>query len=121
MDKILEVEPTAMSVALGIPNVVIPPVSKKQLALLETPVDDIPPEEVFTPIPLVARLTTGVKNVKQLVLKQREIITSMATDTSRQSGPRPPETRIKGFDNAGGIKMGFTSKIGFPQGIKDRI
>ena len=56
-------------VEIGGLNLVVPPVTKKQAALIETPVEEIPEDLLFTPVPLAARLTTGVKNVKELVLK----------------------------------------------------
>ena len=70
-EKIVEIE-QAIAVA-GMPaDYKVPPITKKQADLVKTPVDDIPAEALFTPIPLAARLTTGVPNVKALVLKQRE-------------------------------------------------
>ena len=56
----------------GIPkSITIPPLMKKQVAILETPVVSLPPKVIFTPVPLVARLTTGVEEVKSLVSRQK--------------------------------------------------
>ena len=47
----------------------VPPLNDEQVEILSTPVDEIPESKTFVPVPLVARLTTGVPNVKKLVLK----------------------------------------------------
>ena len=41
-------------------------------------IDEIPKDKLFTPIPLVARLTSGVTDVLQLVKRQRESVKSSA-------------------------------------------
>ena len=46
-----------------------------EIAILDTPVDEIPPSKVFIPVPLQARLTKGVDTVKEMALKQRDIVT----------------------------------------------
>ena len=67
--KTLEI-PAEVSIP-GAPHLKVPPLKEEQKELLTTPVEDIPEEKLFAPIPLVARLTTGVPNVKDLVLRQR--------------------------------------------------
>ena len=52
----------------------VPPLDDEQAELVTTPVEEIPETKIFVPVPLVARLTTGVPNVKKLVLKQRELV-----------------------------------------------
>ena len=64
-----------MAAELGLVNVVIPPISKKQEEIVKMPVENIPPTKLFTPVPLIARLSQGVPNVKKLILRQRELVT----------------------------------------------
>ena len=40
----------------GLPNLIVPPISKEQEELLNTPVDQIPESKLFTWIPMEARL-----------------------------------------------------------------
>ena len=47
----------------------VPPLDDEQAEIVSTPVEEIPEAKIFIPVPLVARLTTGVPNVKKLVLK----------------------------------------------------
>ena len=47
----------------------VPPLDDEQAEIVSTPVEEIPEDKIFVPVPLVARLTTGVPNVKKLVLK----------------------------------------------------
>ena len=47
----------------------VPPLDDEQAEIVSTPVEEIPEAKIFVPVPLVARLTTGVPNVKKLVLK----------------------------------------------------
>ena len=75
---------------------------------------------MFVPVPLVARLTTGVPNVKKLVLRQRELVKEQAAKTS-SSGPRAPETRIDKFSNSGSMKMRFTVPVNVPSGTQEKI
>ena len=42
---------------------------EEELKVLDTPVEFIPPAIVFKPVPLAARITKGVQNVKEMVLK----------------------------------------------------
>jgi len=48
---------------LGIPNLVIPPVTRKQAEFLRTPLQKIEKESLFMPMPLAARLSNGVDYV----------------------------------------------------------
>jgi len=73
---------------------------------------------LFTPVPLIARLTTGVDNVKALILRQRELVTSLAANSE---GPRPPEVRIRKFDSSGGLSLRFTSEINFPPDTETKM
>ena len=70
-----------MQAELGLGDVVIPPVSEKQEEILNTPVEEIEPTKLFTPVPLIARLTSGVDNVKALILRQREQVTNLAAQS----------------------------------------
>ena len=57
----------SMMADLGLPpGVKMPPITKKQKALIEIPADELPETQIFEPVPLVARLTTGVENVREL-------------------------------------------------------
>ena len=40
-----------------------------EIAIIDTPVDEIPPSKAFIPVPLQARLTKGVDTVKEMALK----------------------------------------------------
>ena len=42
------------------PNIVIPPMNNEQVAISKTPAADIPPTKLFVPVPLAARMTSGV-------------------------------------------------------------
>ena len=75
---------------------------------------------MFVPVPLVARLTTGVPNVKKLVLRQRELVKEQAAQTS-SGGSRPPETRVDKFSNSGSMKMRFTAPVNIPSGTQEKI
>ena len=79
---------------------------EEELEVLDTPVEFIPPAIVFKPVPLAARMTKGVQNVKEMVLKQREIVTKTATVVD-PSGERAPETRMS-CDNFKKVSIGFT-------------
>ena len=92
----------------------------EQVSIVTTPVREIPIEKLFTPVPLVARMTQGVTNVKELILKQREEVTKRASVTS-SAATRPPECRVSKFSNAGSLKMGFTSSVNVPDGTTDKI
>ena len=41
----------------GLPNLVVPPITKSQEELLNTPIKDIPESQLFKLIPLEARMT----------------------------------------------------------------
>ena len=75
---------------------------------------------MFVPVPLVARLTTGVSNVKKLVQRQRELVSQQAAE-SAGGDARPPETRVDKFSNSGSMKMRFTAPIKVPEGTQDKI
>ena len=54
----------------GLPeNVELPPLKVDQVVVLKTEPADIPEEKLFTPVPLIARITTGVPNVKELAVR----------------------------------------------------
>lgn len=65
-----------------------------ELAVLDTPVDEIPPAKLFIPVPLQARMTKGIDTVRDFAIKQREIVTK-ASVIAAQKGERPPESRIR--------------------------
>ena len=77
-----------------------------ELKILETPVESIPPAIVFKPVPLAARMTKGVENVREMVLKQRELVTKSATSVDA-SGERAPESRMS-CDNFKKVSIQFT-------------
>ena len=69
---------------------------------------------------MVARLTTGVPNVKELVLRQREETKKLAKSPPKGQA-RPPEARVAKFSNSGSLKMGFTSGVKVPDGTSEKI
>ena len=77
----------------------------------------MPEEFLFTSVPLAARLTTGVTNIKELALKQRENITNKAASNSYTA----PETRFWDFSNSGELKMAFTQPLEIPEGTEELI
>ena len=42
------------------------------MQILETPIEDLDEVALFTPVPLLARLQTGVESVLEYISKQRE-------------------------------------------------
>ena len=56
------------------PGIVLPPMSNQQVELSKTSAADVPVDKLFTAIPLAARLTSGVSNMKDVILRQREIV-----------------------------------------------
>ena len=51
----------------GLPeNAEVPSLKQDQVVILKTDAADIPEEKLFTPVPLIARITTGVPNVVEL-------------------------------------------------------
>ena len=85
------------------------------------PVEEIPSALLFTPIPLAARMTQGVPNIRKLILKQRQEVTKQAASASGGKAVRPPECRVSKFTNAGALKMGFTSDVKIPDGTSEKI
>ena len=85
------------------------------------PVEEIPPTLLFTPIPLAARMTQGVPNIRKLILKQRKEVTKRAASSSAGKSVRPPECRVSKFTNSGNVKMTFTADIKIPDGTFDKI
>ncbi len=84
----------------GIPKgITIPPLRTNQVAILATPIDALPEKLLFTPVPLVARLTSGVDGVKSLIARQKDLVKETAASESGDS--RPPEARVKRIDNSG--------------------
>ena len=57
---------------LGIPDFVVPPTTPLQDYLLKIPPSKIPEQLLFAPIPLEARMATGIVNLKQLANEQRK-------------------------------------------------
>jgi len=54
----------------GIPlDVVVQPMTNEELELAETPANEIPVSKLFFPVPLEARMTQGVTNLKDFVLR----------------------------------------------------
>jgi len=48
--------------------------SNQQVELSKKSAVDIPAEKLFVAIPLAARLSSGVSNMKDVILRQREIV-----------------------------------------------
>ena len=54
----------------GLPSdVFIRPMTNEEVELAATPAAEIPVSQLFTLIPLAARLSEGVKNYKEIVLR----------------------------------------------------
>ena len=85
------------------------------------PVEEIPPALLFTPIPLAARMTQGVQNIRKLILKQRKQVTELAASSNVGKAARPPECRVNKFTNSGALKMTFTSDVKVPEGTSEKI
>ena len=49
------------------PGIVIPPMTNEQVQLSKLPAAEIPKEKLFDPIPLAARVTSGVQNAKEMI------------------------------------------------------
>ena len=96
----------------GLPNLFVPPITKVQAELVNTPVDLIPPSQLFFSIPLEARITKGVDRVKELAVRQRENLADSAADA--KVGSSAPETRVGKFTNFGELNMIFTQPIKIP-------
>lgn len=76
------------------PNIVIPPMTNKQVGIAKSLAADIPADLLFVSVPLAARITSGVTNTKDVILRQRELVTENAINSASDSGPRLPEARI---------------------------
>lgn len=74
---------------------------------------------MFTPVPLVARLTSGVDEVKALILRQRELVTQEAASSG--GATRKPEARVKTVDNKGNISLGFTVSLDVEEVVYDDV
>ena len=98
---------------------IIENLEEEELKILETPVESIPPAIVFKPVPLAARMTKGVENVREMVLKQRELVTKSATSVDA-SGERAPESRMS-CDNFKKVSIQFTEQVDFPEGTFESI
>ena len=85
----------------GLPSdVVIPPMNNEQVEISKTPAAEIPPTKLFVPVPLAARMTSGIQNVKEVILRQREFVTQQAASPP-PGKPRPTEARVKKMSNSG--------------------
>ena len=104
----------------GFKKIIVPPLTEEQEEIVNTPVEEIPEALVFVPVPLAARLTTGVPDVKKLARRQRELITQEAAEAP-SSATRPPETRIDKFSNSGSMKMRFTAPVSVPDGTQEKV
>jgi len=60
------------------PNIVLPTMNNEQVELSKTSAADIPDDKLFTPVPLAARLTSGVQNTKDLILRMRDNVSREA-------------------------------------------
>ena len=85
------------------------------------PVEEIPSTLLFTPIPLAARMTQGVPNIRKLILKQRKEVTKRAANSSVGKTVLPPECRVNKFTNSGALKMAFTADVKIPDGTAEKI
>lgn len=57
---------------LGLPNFIVPPTTPQQDYLLKIPPSQIPEQLLFAPIPIEARMATGIENLKQFANEQRK-------------------------------------------------
>ena len=102
LDELIE-EQDPQIAALGI-EIDLTVLDTEQAEALTADIEEMEPEQVFIPIPLVARVTTGVSTVKALVQKQRELISEQAKVAAETGDSvRPPEARVSDFTNAGGV------------------
>ena len=126
VEEVAESSPAAQAVkqktaSLGLGDVVIPPLDETQKELVDTPVDKIPEEMLFVPVPLAARLAaSNVTSVTELANRQRELIKTQATKLTTDKPP-PPEIRFRLIDSAGAIVFKFTTSLDIPAGTEDRI
>ena len=93
----------------------------EQVLLANLPADDIPIMDLFTYVPLEARMSQGVQNMKDFILKQRDEVTRIAASTTTSEKTRPPEARITEMTNSGTCKMSFTSKLDVPEGETEAL
>ena len=61
----------------------MPLLTEEQTQLVKMEVDEIPVEQLFTDVPLVARLSFGVQEVKALILRQREQVNKLASNQEK--------------------------------------
>ena len=103
----------------------MPPLKEEQIEIVKMKVDDVPVDKLFTPVPLVARLSGGVQDVKAFALRQREEVSKQASGNEKSSAATPAtmphEARIKEFSNSGSVKMGFSKTLKVPEGTTDRV
>ena len=86
------------------------------------PVNEIPEEYLFTPLPLLARLdATNVTYVQDLVDRQRQSITKQAKVELATKVPPKPEMRLAKIDNSGSILFKFSKSMDFPAETEDRL
>jgi len=60
-------------------------------------------------------MTSGVQNVKEVILRQRELVAQQAASPPLNK-PRPPEARVKEMDNSGALGMSFPTPLNVPEG-----
>ena len=75
----------------------------------------MPEENLFDPAPLVARLTTGIANVRSLADRQSKFMAELAVDKPQ------PEARIKKISTSGQVTLLFTSDLNIPEGTLELI
>ena len=74
----------------------IPEVTAEQKEILDTQVSELSSDQLFTGVPLAARLTKGLDDLSQLATTQIAEITRQAVNAT---GKHPPEARIRKIDN----------------------
>ena len=98
----LEVDKVALATSLAVSDLEIAKVTQNEAALLNTDVDEMSEKQLFTSIPLSARLTKGVRAVRKLSEKQLEkTMDLVAKSLEKDNKQLPFEARITKIDSAG--------------------
>ena len=114
----LEVDKVALATSLAVFDLEIPQVTHNEAALLNTDVDEMSEKQLFTSIPLSARLTKGVRAVTKLSEKQLEkTMDLVAKSLQKDNKHLPPEARITKLDSAGLCWIKFTKRINVPDDV----
>ena len=90
---------------------------------METPIEQLDEVALFTSVPLLARLQTGVESVLEYISKQREFFTEKAAEQASIKGvsEMPPEIRINSVSNAGVVDIMFSESMNFDADTKTEV